>query len=412
MTSFNYVRDLVSIGNYAFAGCTSVTSYDFPAAATIGDYAFSNSTSVTSINIPYCTALGTTTGNNNVFTGISGNTITLTIDSALDTDADVVALQGTNTVTLDRPSFQLTFTDKAAADTLVGNSTIIANWNTFFSLPTNGTAFTSVVVTEDVPIVRPGYGLPENQQYGCEVKLYGGGNMTIAASRFSGYQKLRKVIDNGNTVVRINQQAFRQPTLFWYSNVGNTPAELSFPACTFFEQFAFYLSFGAYFANFPRATFLAGNNVFWGVMQYPSYGPQIFSYNEVLFTLSFPNVISMGGTSIFGANALKSINLPQQTFIPNNTFYANFGGQVNIPAATATGNSIWQSVTLYNYWYVNMPLVTTFGTTVGNNNQWSPKAIPDAGSYRINPFLMTNNAGGPDGDVVVIINSGSNIYLT
>jgi hypothetical protein len=46
------------------------------------------------------------------------------------------------------------------------------------------------------------------------------------------------------------------------------------------------------------------------------------------------------------------------------------------------------------------------------SRSWDVISIPDAGSYRINPFLMTNNAGGPDGDVVVIINSGSNIYLT
>jgi hypothetical protein len=405
LTSLNYVRDLVSVGNYAFAGCTNVTSYDFPALATIGDYAFYNNTSVTNINIPYCTNLGTTTGDNNVFTGISGNTITLTIPSALDTDADVVALQSANTVTLDRPSFQLTFATKADADTLVGGSTTVSNWNTFFSLPTNGTPFTSVVVTENVPIIRPGYG--GTQQFGCEVKLYGGGNMTIPANRFSSYQKLRKVIDNGNTVIRLNNGAFRQATLTWYTaggSVGLTPIEISLPACTFMEALAIYCSFGGYFVNLPRMTFFSSNSILFGALNFNSgYGPTISQYESSPKTLSFPNVISLASVSMFGGNSFSSINLPQQTFIPNTTFYASFG-HCNIPAVTSTGNIIWQSANTFGgggRWFVNMPLVTVLGTTVGNNSQWgnsfgSPN-LPSAGSYRINPFLMTNNAGGPDG---------------
>jgi hypothetical protein len=414
MTSFNYVRDLISIGNYTFAGCTSATSYDFPAAATVGNYAFSNSISVTNINIPYCTNLGTTTGNDNVFTGISGKTITLTIPSALDTDADVVALQSANTVTLDRPSFQLTFNTKADADTLVSGSTVVANWNTFFSLPTNGTAFTSVTVTENVPLVRPNYS--GSQSYVCEVKLYGGGNMTIPAYRFSGYQKLRKVVDNGNTIVRVNQQAFRQGSLNWYSTggaVGLTPIEISLPACTYLEQFAFYLSFGGYFLNMPRMTYLAGNNALWGVMRFPGYGPFVSQYQYVPYTFSFPSVISMGGFTMFGGDNCISINLPQQTYIPSSTFYAN-QGHINMPAATSTGNTIWLSSNFgESRWYVNMPSITVLGTSVGDNNQWGPNvSIVDKGSYRINPFLMTNNNGGPDGDVIKMISGSANIYLT
>jgi len=408
LTSFNYIRDLVSVGNYAFAGCTGVTSYDFPALATIGNYAFYNNTSVTTINIPYCAALGTTTGNNNVFTGISGNTISLTIPSALDTDADVVALQAANTVTIDRPSLQLTFTDKAVVDTLVGGSTTVANWNTFFSLPTNGTPFTSVTVTENVPLIRSGY--PGPQIYGCEVKLYGGGNMTIPANRFSSYRNLRKVVDNGNTVVRVNDSAFRQPTLNWYNNGGNvgyTPIEISLPACTLMEQYAFLYSFGAYFVNLPRMQFFTGTQVLWGVTNYSTfYGPNLqqqygYSGPAIATSLSLPNTISLASFSILAANSFSSINLPQQTFIPQQTFYAGYG-HLNIPAATSTGNFIWTGTGFgFNTWFVNMPLVTVFGTTVGNNSQWgSSTSYPYRGSYRINPFLLTNNAGGPDGDVV------------
>ncbi len=417
LTSFDYVRDLISVGNYAFAGCTDVTSYDFPALATIGDYAFYNNTSLTNLNIPYCTALGTTTGDDNVFTGISGNTINLTIPTALDTDADVVALQGANTVTLDRPSFQLTFNTLADADALVGGSTTVANWNTFFDLPTNGTAFTSVVVTENVPIIRPEYiNVSYTQEFGCEVKLYGGGNITILTNRFLNYRKLRKVIDNGENVVRINQQAFRQTSLNWYGSsgyTGLTPIEVSFPACTFMEQYAFYSSFGGYFVNFPRLTFISGAWALGGIFSLIPYvyGPGIAAYSDtVIYTTNLPNVISMGSTAILANNACHSINLPQQTFIPTYTF-ATCSGQINMPSATSTVDQIWWTGNNLPTQVVNMPLVTIFGSSVGDNSQWG-SSNPLKGAYRINPFLMTNNAGGPDGDVVRMINGGSNIYLT
>jgi hypothetical protein len=408
MTAFNYARDVVSIGNYAFAGCTSVTSYDFPAVATIGDYAFSNSTSVTNINIPYCTALGTTTGNNNVFTGISGNTITLTIKTALDTDGDVVALQGANTVTLDRPSFQITFDTKASADAITsGNCTLVANWNTFFNLPTNGTPFTSVVVTENVQIIRNSTWY----ETGCQIKLYGGGNMTIPANRFQYNTTLRLLVDNGGTVVRINQFAFRH-NQGWYYGSGYTPIEISFPACTLMEQYAFYSAAGAYYVNFPRMQTFTSQWSLGGIFQWLTNGPQFYPYNFVLATLSLPNVTTMGSQAMFANNGCYSINLPQQTFIPTYTFATCFG-QCNMPAATSTGDLIWWAAGFGSTFRTNMPLVTVLGTSVGNNNQWGVGGKPPTGgSYRINPFLMTNNAGGPDGDVLNMIAGGANIYLT
>jgi len=38
-----------SIGSYAFNGCTSLTSVDFPACTSIGSYAFLNCSSLTSL---------------------------------------------------------------------------------------------------------------------------------------------------------------------------------------------------------------------------------------------------------------------------------------------------------------------------------------------------------------------------
>lgn len=89
-----------------FNTCNSLTNISFPELATIGDSCFYDCTSLTSLNIPVCTDLGGSVGNDGVFYNISGNTISLTVPSALMTcdagnpDGDIVYLQANNTVTI------------------------------------------------------------------------------------------------------------------------------------------------------------------------------------------------------------------------------------------------------------------------------------------------------------------------
>jgi hypothetical protein len=90
-------------GGGCFMNCTSLTNPDFSALITCGDNAFNGCTSFAIITLPVCTALGATTGYDDVFNGITNQTITLTIPLALMTDGDVLylidPLQG-NTVTI------------------------------------------------------------------------------------------------------------------------------------------------------------------------------------------------------------------------------------------------------------------------------------------------------------------------
>jgi hypothetical protein len=98
--------NLITAGSTCFEGCTSLTTIDLPSLTTVGHGCFQYCTSLTTINIPSCTNLGGTVGDNNVFFNISGNTITLTVPSALMTadagnpDGDIVYLQANNTVTI------------------------------------------------------------------------------------------------------------------------------------------------------------------------------------------------------------------------------------------------------------------------------------------------------------------------
>jgi hypothetical protein len=71
-----------TLGDYAFNGYSALTSISAVSATTIGHYTFNNCTALVSINIPVVNSMGV-----DVFLGITGNTITLTIPQAfLDTN--------------------------------------------------------------------------------------------------------------------------------------------------------------------------------------------------------------------------------------------------------------------------------------------------------------------------------------
>jgi len=92
------------IGDYAFQQ-TGISVANFPNANYVGAYAF-NSCPLDTIDLSSCTDLGGSTGNDNVFYGIIGRTITLTVPAALMTcnggnpDGDIQYLQANNTVTI------------------------------------------------------------------------------------------------------------------------------------------------------------------------------------------------------------------------------------------------------------------------------------------------------------------------
>lgn len=105
LTAVNFPN--VTTGQHeCFYDSTSLTIINLPAIQTI-DYSFlEGCTSLTTVYLPACVDLGGTVGDNNVFSNIIGNTITLTVPTALMTcdsgspDGDIVYLQANNTVTV------------------------------------------------------------------------------------------------------------------------------------------------------------------------------------------------------------------------------------------------------------------------------------------------------------------------
>jgi hypothetical protein len=95
-----------TVGERSFQVCTALTTATFPACTSVGVAAFNNCTSLTTVTLPLCADLGSTTGDDNVFFGISGNTITLTIPISRETcnagnpDGDIEYLAANNTATI------------------------------------------------------------------------------------------------------------------------------------------------------------------------------------------------------------------------------------------------------------------------------------------------------------------------
>lgn len=103
--TFN-IPKLTTAGAQCFKNCTLAAVFTMPLCTTISDECFISCVAATTFNLSACTALGTTTGDNNVFFGITGNTITITVPIALQTcdagspDGDLVWLAANNTATI------------------------------------------------------------------------------------------------------------------------------------------------------------------------------------------------------------------------------------------------------------------------------------------------------------------------
>ena len=97
---------LETAGDYCFYSLMLQTYITLPALKNVGDYCFGSLNSIQTLNIPACELLGATVDVDYVFYLTSGQTITLTIPSALMTcnggnpDGDIQYLQANNLVTI------------------------------------------------------------------------------------------------------------------------------------------------------------------------------------------------------------------------------------------------------------------------------------------------------------------------
>ena len=99
-----YLPNLTTIvGIEHFSNCSSLLSINLPLLQNVSNTCFYGCSGLKTIRLPSCTSIGSTFGDDNVFTNIIGNTISLTIPSALMTcntgnnpDGDIMSLISNN----------------------------------------------------------------------------------------------------------------------------------------------------------------------------------------------------------------------------------------------------------------------------------------------------------------------------
>jgi hypothetical protein len=193
-------------------------------------------------------------------------------------------------------SLKLTFNSIENADVLVGDASDVADWNTFFDLPTYGTPFSSVSVVGNV------------------VDLFGGSGITVKEQLFQKNPDcLVSIVDTANCIVLAQQNSFAA-----FSASVLTTVDL--PALT--RTYNFCFNGCTLLANLSLpALEIADLGCFYGCIS--------------LTTFDFP-VLESTGVAVFNACTTATIfNLP---------FCTNLGGTVD--DNLVFGNIIGQNITL------------------------------------------------------------------
>ena len=291
---------------------------------------------------------------------------------------------------------------------LVGDSTDVNNWNTFFELPTYGNVFTSVYVI------------------GNEIYLVGGSNITMRQSLFSdlktspGFDVVH-VIDEVSCIVLIEDNTFS-----YCLNL----IEVDFPVCTTISDRIEGVSYGAFEGcsslatiNFPQLTYAgnaafynqvpltsvnlplletAGNYCFIGTqatsISLPSLttaGDSAFS-ETTLETISLPSLTGAGQSCFYLSNSLTSVYLPSLIIAGYNCFSQTSATSIDLPAVETIDNDCFSISTSLTS--ISIPSCTALGSTVGDNNVFASIA-GNTITLTVPAALMTCNGGNPDGDI-------------
>jgi len=347
LTTIN-LPQLTSVGSGCFGGCTSLTTINLPQLTSVGSVCFYSCTSLTTINIPSCTDLGGTVGDDSVFFLINSNTITLTVPSILMTcnsgnpDGDIQYLQANNTVIIilnDPNALNLTFDDILNADLLVGDASVVGDWNTFFDLPTYGTPFSAVTIS------------------GNTVQLFGGSD--IVMTNGGGY---------GGNLFSNNQN------LIEISDLAGCVVELGAGLCSDSSSLVEI--------NFPNV--ITASN-------------ECFYYCTSLITVNLPSLQTIDYSFFEGCSSLVTISLPQLytaddycfSFLPSLT-------TVDLPLLVTTGNFCFAFSPAITT--INIPSCTNLGGTVGDDGVFYD-ITGNTITLTVPPVLMTCDSGSPDGDI-------------
>ena len=243
----------------------------------------------------------------------------------------------------------LLFDNIANADIMIsGNSSLVADWNTFFNLPTNGTPFTSVTVA------------------GNKISLFNGSGITLRNYLFGNNDpsgtSLLEVVDNAGCVVACGKGVFSD------YNIGDGCYELTkvhLSACV-------------------------------------TLGDEVFNDCEKLSDLD----LSFASYTILGVNVFNDVILLSQNYFTNLVTAGNYcfmwcTGLItpDFSSLISAGDSCFERCTgLIN---LDLSSCTSLGTTTGNDDVFR-FIIGNIITLTVPVALMICNGGAPDGDIAYL----------
>jgi hypothetical protein len=261
-------------------------------------------------------------------------------------------------------SLTLSWDDITNADLLVGDSSQVSNWNTFFDLPTNGTPFTSVTIGA------------RDSGVGNNVELYGGSNIHLKDSLFSNNPNLLSVNDSANSIISAGINCFNScasVTTFDLPQLG-TAGINCFAYCTSVTTF-----------DLP---------------QLGTAGEGCFRDCTAVTTFDLPQLVTVGRNCFVYCTSVTTFDLPQLTTAGTYCFQAcSSVTTFDLPQLVTAGTGCFAyctSVTTFS-----LPLCTDLGATVGDDSVFLD--ITGVGIELTVPLaLMTCNSGDSDGDILYL----------
>jgi hypothetical protein len=275
--------------------------------------------------------------------------------------------------------------DIANADLLVGDASNVADWNTYFDLPTNGIPFSSVIVT------------------GNTVNLYGGSNINLRDDLFSYNLNLLSVVDEVNCITTAGQFSFgdcSEATLFdlpslttanaavFYNCYSVTTFNLpslttgsyaffngctsvttfNLPLLTYADSYCFVGCYSVTTFNLPSVTYAGGEYVFAGCSSVTTFnlpalttaGYECFSFCSSLTTVNLPSLTTAGDYCFFACFSTTTYDLPSLTTAGQSCFQSSESVTTfDLPSLTTAGDSCFNLCFLTTTF--NLPSLTTAG---------------------------------------------------
>jgi hypothetical protein len=261
-------------------------------------------------------------------------------------------------------ALRLTFDSIENADLLVGDSSSVEDWNTFFDLPTLGSPFTSVQVE------------------GNEIKLYGGANIKVKPALMYdfGYQYLISINDEAGCITSVGGDAFSYCEYL---------TSVSLPECTIIYGYEDSPENG--YGGFGYCISLANINIP-KLVTLGSYGLT----DCIATSINFPLLTTVEDSGLTWFSNVTSITLPSLETIDFEGLAYNNATSYFFPNVTSIGFQAFTSCTSLTT--ISIPSCTDLGGTVGDDGVFNSLSGNNV-TLTVPAALMTCNSGNPDGDI-------------